>query len=361
MKKNNIDKNIKQKKVVIGMSGGVDSSVAAALLVDEGYNVAGMTMKLWHYTSSTCNVKESDNLCCSLESIEMARRVARKIGIDYRVINVEQRFKSEIVEDFIECYAQGLTPNPCVICNERIKFGVFKDKAELIDSDYIATGHYARVEYDSACKRYILKKAKDISKDQSYMLYRLNQKQLSKAIFPIGELKKTEVRKIASDMGLEMADKADSQEICFIPQGDYRQFLRECRPELGKQGDILDMSGKVVGRHSGTAMYTYGQRKGLGSLGPTPMYVVNIIPEENKLIVGGVESVESKILVASNLNFIPFEFLKSDMKITAKIRYLSHASPAILIPIDENTVKVEFENAQKAITPGQSVVFMIMM
>ncbi len=351
------DRQVQKRKVVIGMSGGVDSSVAAALLVDMGYDVTGMTMKLWHYTSKACNVKEADNLCCSVESIEMARRVARKLGIDYIVVNVEERFKSEIVDDFISCYAQGLTPNPCVICNERIKFGAFRQKAQVIDSDYIATGHYARVEHDSVSQRHILKRANDLSKDQSYMLYRLDQEQLSKAVFPIGELKKTEVRKIAADMGLEMADKPDSQEICFIPQGDYRQFLLECNPELGKSGDIVDESGRILGRHSGTAMYTYGQRKGLGALGPDPMYVVDIVPEENLLVVGNASATESKTLIASDLNFIPFDFLKKDMKVTAKIRYLSQDSPALLIPLDGDTVRVEFQLPQKSITPGQSVVF----
>ena len=173
--KTDSDRQAKKGKVVIGMSGGVDSSVAAALLVDMGYDVTGMTMKLWHYTSKACNVNEADNLCCSVESIEMARRVARKLGIDYIVVNVEERFKSEIVDDFISCYAQGLTPNPCVICNERIKFGAFRQKAQVIDSDYIATGHYARVEHDSVSQRHILKRANDLSKDQSYMLYRLDQ------------------------------------------------------------------------------------------------------------------------------------------------------------------------------------------
>ena len=344
-----------KKKVVIGMSGGVDSSVAAALLVRSGFEVVGMTMKLWHYESLTCPA--SDNLCCSLESVEAARRISRKLGIDYFVINCEDRFKKEVVDDFIYNYSIGMTPNPCVVCNEKLKFGHFDSKAQILESDYVATGHYASCTYDNASGRYLLSRAFDKKKDQTYVLYRLNQEQLKRTIFPLENMTKAEVREMAKELDIEVADKPESQDVCFVPGGDYRQFLKEYVPALSVKGDIVDVNGKVLGKHDGIAMYTIGQRKGLGSLSETPMYVTEICVEENKVVVGKACDTKGKSLIASRLNFIAFDKLTSDMRVGAKIRYKSQEASATIIPIDDDRVKVVFDEDQNAITAGQSVVF----
>ena len=341
-------------RIAVGMSGGVDSSVAAALLVKDGQDCVGMTMKLWNHKSSRC--EDKGNLCCSLESVEAARRVARKLEIDYFVINVEEKFKKEVVDDFVDAYARGVTPNPCVICNEKIKFAHFDEKASLLNADLIATGHYARTCEDPS-GRVLLLKGKDKWKDQSYMLYRLSQDQLRRAIFPLGNLTKDEVRGLAHDFSLDVADKPDSQEVCFVPYDDYRVFITEYRPELGVNGDITDEYGNVLGRHNGIAMYTIGQRKGLGSLGERPMYVVDILPDENRVVAGYVESTYSNTFYAKNLNFMPFDELNQSITVEVKVRYRSSPQKATIIPIENDVIKVELAEPCSAVTPGQSVVF----
>lgn len=348
------DMNTK-KRVAVGMSGGVDSSVAAALLVKEGYDCVGMTMKLW-YHKPTNGCEDRGNLCCSLESVEAARKVARDLGIDYFVLNVEEKFKKEIVEDFVNSYAKGETPNPCVKCNEMIKFGHFDEKASSLNAEYIATGHYART-LNSSCGRTLLLKAKDSKKDQSYMLYRLSQEQLKKALFPLGDMFKEQVREYAASIGIEAANKPDSQEVCFIPYDDYRRFLIEYRNDLGTKGEIIDAKGKVLGMHNGIAMYTIGQRKGLGALADNPMYVTDILPKENRIVVGGIESTYTKELKASCINLIAIDEIKSDITVEAKIRYRSTPKKARLIQVGKDEIRLEFAENQSSITPGQSVVF----
>ncbi len=339
----------------VAMSGGVDSSVAAAILVEQGMHVIGVTLKLWHARMDDCD----DNLCCSADSVESARRTCRKLGIDHIVLNAEREFRESVVDDFIDAYSRGMTPNPCVMCNPAIKFGELHRRVATLGITKVATGHYARVVRDPSTGRFLLVQAKDRAKDQTYMLYRLSQRQLGSTLFPLGDLTKREVRDTARRLGLESAERRDSQEVCFTPKGRYREFLLSERPELGTPGPILDTSGSVVGEHRGIAMYTVGQRQSLGRLAGyegQAMYVTEIRVADNAIVVGPRAGVYSRGLAATDLNWIPFEQPSGTIRANVKIRYTSPAAPATLAA-EGGTARVVFDEAQLAVSPGQSAVF----
>ena len=336
-----------KKRVVVAMSGGVDSSLTAALLKEQDYEIIGITMQIWPDS-------EKSDTCCSLSAVEDARRVASKIDIPYYVLNLKEEFKARVVDNFISEYKLGRTPNPCVRCNQYIKFEALLKKAQDLGTDFVATGHYARIEKKD---RYLIKKGLDPKKDQSYFLYPLTQTQLSKALMPLGELTKSEVRKLAADLGLQVADKPESQEICFIDDDNYGRFLKEYIPEAVKPGPILDRQGNILGMHGGIVFYTVGQRRGLGIAHEKPLYVMSIDREKNTLIVGEWGETFSDELIASEVNLVAIKRLERPIKVTAKIRYNDPEAGATLYPLDENRVRLKFEKPQRAITPGQAVVF----
>jgi tRNA-specific 2-thiouridylase len=343
------------KKVMIGMSGGVDSSVAAALLLEKGYDVIGVTMQLWPDQKSETQIQEGG--CCSLSAVDDARRVANQLGIPYYVMNFKEVFQNKVIDYFLDEYGKGRTPNPCIACNQHVKFEALLSKAMSMNIDYIATGHYARITYDTDINRFSLKRAITHKKDQSYALYTLTQEQLSRALMPVGEYEKDHVRKLAKEMGLAVATKPDSQEICFIEDNDYGRYMKENAQYPITPGEFVDTKGAVLGTHKGIVYYTIGQRKGLGITFGKPMYVVDIDVDKNRIILGDEKEVFSDYLMATNMNYIPFEKLDSPLRVKAKVRYLANESEAVIIPKDKNSVEVVFDTPQRAITPGQSVVF----
>ncbi|MGE5473642.1 MAG: tRNA 2-thiouridine(34) synthase MnmA [Ignavibacteriales bacterium] len=337
---------------MIGMSGGVDSSVAAALLVQKGYNVVGVTMKLWDDDKQV-----SDSMCCSLDAVNDAKRVADMIGIPHYVLNLKDEFQTHVINYFMDEYALGHTPNPCIACNKKIKFDLFLKKANAMGIDYIATGHYAKAEYNEKIKRWILKKSKEKSKDQTYVLYGLTQEQLEHTLFPLSEFdSKEEVRKIAEKLGLRVANKPESQEICFV-EGNYGDFIESKRPGISKSGDFVDVTGRVLGRHKGLIHYTIGQRKGLGIALGKPMFVTAIDTEKNQVILGDESRIFSDELIAADINLIAVDKIEKEMEVKAKVRYLAKESCACISPLENGQIKVKFEEKQRAITPGQAVVF----
>jgi tRNA-specific 2-thiouridylase len=347
-----MDKN----RVVVGMSGGVDSSVTAYLLKQQGYDVIGVTMQVWQDDDPERQRLEGG--CCSLYAVDDARRVAQMLDIPYYVMNFKDVFRRKVIDYFIDEYTKGRTPNPCLACNRYIKFEELMRRAHAIGAYYIATGHYAKIEYDEHLRRFILKRSIDDKKDQSYVLYTFTQYQLEHTLMPLGSYTKTEVREIARKIGLTVADKPDSQEICFVEDDDYGRFLAEQRPDAAKEGYFVDTAGHVLGKHKGIAFYTIGQRKGLGlSLGK-PMYVVDVDAVNNVIVLGEQDDVFDDSLIAGDLNFIPFDRLDKPMEVTAKIRYNAKEVPAIVYPLDDGAkVKVVFDRPQRAVTPGQAVVF----
>jgi len=343
-----------KKKVMVGMSGGVDSSVAAALLLKEGYDVIGVTLKL---QPDTENGSFSDVTCCSLAAVEDARRVASKLGIPYYVLNFQDVFESCVIEYFVTEYEKGRTPNPCIACNRYIKFGVLIDKAASMGIDYVATGHYARIEYNKQSNRYLLKKSVTGKKDQTYVLYNLKQYQLQRTLMPVGGYNKDTVRGIAKELGFEVANKPDSQEICFIPDNNYAGFISNKLNKPAARGKFVDINGNVLGEHKGLIHYTVGQRKGLGlSLGK-PMYVIKLDTENNTVILGEETDVFSASLVAFDLNWIAIDSLDKPLRVNVKIRYSANEAEAVITPVEGGKVRVDFNKPQRAITPGQSVVF----
>ncbi len=325
------------KKALIAMSGGVDSSVAAYLAMEQGYDCAGGTMLLWDNTSSD------------------AEAVCSRLGIPFYRFDGTEPFRQQVVEPFIRAYEQGLTPNPCIFCNCNLKFSWLLDRAEELGFDFVVTGHYARLQKDTATGRTLLMKAPDQNKDQSYFLAGLNQHQLSHSLFPLGELSKAEVREIAEARGFLNARKKDSQDICFIPDGDYKAFMERYTGKTYPGGDFLDITGKVLGRHQGAVGYTLGQRKGLGLSMGAPVYVCGKNMAANTVTVGPEERLFAKTLWAENCNFIPFDSLTEPLRVTAKARSRHGAQPATVYPA-ENGIRVEFDAPQRAITPGQAVV-----
>jgi tRNA-uridine 2-sulfurtransferase len=336
------------------MSGGVDSSLTAALLVHQGYDVIGATMQIWEKTTSDADLEHRG--CCSLSAVDDARRVADKIGIPYYVLNFRDMFQDKVIRYFIEEYAAGKTPNPCIACNRYLKFEEFLQRALALGADYVATGHYARTGFDEILNRYVLRKGIDDTKDQSYALYHLNQSTLRHFMMPLGDYTKKQTRQMAREFGLEVADKPDSQEICFVPDDDYKGFLEQRVPEILKPGDIVDMQGKVIGRHLGLPFYTVGQRKGLGIATGRPLYVVALRPERNEVIVGSDQDVFSSEMIAADFNYISGDILTKPMQIKAKIRYNAKESDAQATPLPDGRVHISFSQQQRAITPGQSVV-----
>jgi tRNA-specific 2-thiouridylase len=345
-----------QKKVVIAMSGGVDSSVAAALLKEQGYEVIGVTMNLYSLPKEVCR---SENLrsCCGRQAQEDANRVAVALGIAHFVVDFRREFEQTVIEDFSREYRRGRTPNPCIRCNQFIKFDLLLERANKLGADHIATGHYAQVEWDPTAGRYLLKKGKDKDKDQSYFLYTLTQKQLAQTIFPVGGLTKKDVRTIAAKYALPVADKEESQEICFVPDKDYAKLLNDRIPEAFRPGPILDLEGRVLGEHDGIIHFTVGQRKGMGIAAAHPLYVISIDAEKNAIVVGTNEGLYRSRLEAAEPNFIAIDKLAGPMTVQAKIRYKHAEANATISPLDSGCIWVEFEKPQRAITPGQAVVF----
>ncbi|MFA5113782.1 MAG: tRNA 2-thiouridine(34) synthase MnmA [Candidatus Margulisiibacteriota bacterium] len=335
----NFKKN--KQKVLVAMSGGVDSSVAAALLQEQGYDLVGATMSLY------CGSKAAESGCCSLNAARDAKLIADRLGFPHYTVNFKDDFQRLVIDDFINEYRQGRTPNPCIRCNQFIKFDLLLRKASELGAEFIATGHYARIAGNK------LLKGKDAKKDQSYVLYRLTQEQLARIIFPLGEMTKAEVRRKAKSLGLEVADKPESQEICFVADDDYGRFIRERAPELVKPGEIIDRAGNVVGRHEGIAFYTIGQRKGLGHHRGAPKYVVGLDRERNAVIIGDDPETLRSELQARDLSFVAGHGPGGPLAVTAKIRYNSPEAAANLSPDG----KVLFQKPQRAVTPGQSVVF----
>lgn len=338
--------------VLVGMSGGVDSSVAAYLLRQQGFRCMGATMRL--YDNETIG-KESGT-CCSLDDVEDAKSVARRLGIPHYTFNFKDDFEKCVIQKFVSCYEQGLTPNPCIDCNRYLKFDRLLRRARELGCDYVASGHYAQIRQDEAAGHFLLYKAADRSKDQTYFLACLDQEQLSHILFPLGGLTKTEVRQIAQEQGFVNARKRDSQDICFVPDGDYGAFLERYTGKIYPQGDYLDLEGKVVGRHQGAVRYTLGQRKGLGIALGAPVYVCGKDMEKNTVTVGGNDALFSHALRASGWNWYPFPALMEPITVTVKIRHSQSEQPAIVYPEEDGFARVEFQQPQRAITPGQAVV-----
>lgn len=338
------------KRVLIGMSGGVDSSVSALLLKKAGYEVIGATMKLF---TPKCNLKDS---CGGDKGIEDAKKICKQLDIPHYVIDNTKEFDEKVIQNFISEYSNARTPNPCIECNKYLKFGEFYKKSLELNCDYIATGHYAKIEYSDKYKSYIMKKSDSLKKDQTYFLYGINKEILPKILFPLEKFPdKDEVRKIARDNRLEVAEKTDSQEVCFIPDDDYAGFV--CKHTKPKSGNIVLKDGTILGTHNGLIHYTIGQRKGLGIAYKEPLYVLKLNTNTNEVIVGSEKELYSNKLYASELNFLVDINLNEPINVMAKVRYRAKEANAILYPPENGICKVEFEEPQRAITPGQSVVF----
>ena len=342
-----------KKRVLLGMSGGVDSSVSAIILKEQGYEVIGITMKLYEG-------EEIEGGCCNLSSTFDAKRVCDALQIPHYTLNFKEEFNKHVINDFIQCYLDCKTPNPCIECNKYLKFGKMYEKAKELECDYIATGHYAKIEYDEKYKMNVLKKANAISKDQSYVLYGIPKELLNKTIFPLGNFKsKDEIREIAKEHNLLVANKPDSEDICFIPNGDYKTFLEENATLNEKQGNIVTSKGEILGKHLGLYRYTIGQRKGLGISNKNPLYVIGLNKDKNEVIVGEENELYKKEFTVTDINLLLFDTIKEKMNVEVKTRYSSKCDKAQIIQEEEgkDKIKVILEEPQKSITPGQSAVF----
>jgi tRNA-uridine 2-sulfurtransferase len=347
------------------MSGGVDSSTVAAMLRADGHSVVGLTMQLWNQRrlAGREGMPESvQGRCCSLDDVYDARGVAQAIGIPYYVVNHEERFEREVVRPFVAEYLSGRTPIPCSLCNNHLKFDQLLIVARQIGADTLATGHYARVEFDAGRGRWLLKRPTDLAKDQTYFLFGLTQEQLSRTIFPLGGMTKPEVRDLARKLNLALAEKPDSQEICFVPGGDYKRFLDAYLAEQGESlpdtaGELVTTSGEVIGEHAGIHNFTVGQRKGLGVATGSPLYVIQIDGQHSNVIVGKEEELYSKTLRARRVNLISVDDLDGPLRVAVKIRHRHEPAPATLERSGEDEVLVTFDQPQRAVTPGQASVF----
>lgn len=340
-------------KALIAMSGGVDSSVAAYLMCKQGYECIGATMKLYH-NEDICIPK--DHSCCSLDDVEDARAVATSMGIPYYVFNFSERFKEEVMDKFVHCYECGITPNPCIDCNRYLKFEYLYNRAKELGYDYVVTGHYAQIKYDASIGRYLLCKAIDASKDQSYVLYSLTQEQLAHTQFPLGGMPKSKTREIAEQQGFINAKKHDSQDICFVQNGNYAEFIEDYTKKTYPEGNFVDVHGNILGRHKGIIRYTIGQRKGLGLSLKEPMYVMEINTTDNTVVLGRDADLFTDTLIANDINLISVPRINGEMHVKAKVRYRHTEQPAIVTQIDDDTIKVVFDEPQRAITKGQAVV-----
>ena len=351
--------------VVVGMSGGVDSSTAAALLLAEGYPVVGLTMQLWdqrRMAEADPNAPATvEGRCCSLLDVYDARRVAERLDFPFYVVNYQRQFEETVVRPFVEEYLRGRTPIPCAHCNNAVKFDQLLATARQIGAERLATGHYARIEFDPERGRHLLRRAVDETKDQSYFLFGLRQEQLSRTVFPLGSLRKDDVRALAREHGLPVAEKPESQEICFVPHGDYARFLEAYHREQAKslpdlEGEIVTTEGKVLGRHNGLHRFTVGQRRGLGIATGSPLYVIALDPASRKVVVGDDPALRARSCFVRDVNWIACEKPEEGLSVQVKIRHQHHPAPATLVP-DGERVRVEFDQPQRAITPGQAAVF----
>jgi len=353
-------------KIAVAMSGGVDSSAAAAILKAQGHELVGFTMQLWNQRRSTSMDENGEPLpsrCCSLDDVYDARRVAEELGFPFYVLNLERDFERDVVHPFINSYLNGETPIPCVACNSRLKFAALDRLAASLGCQKVATGHYARVDYDEAANRYRLRRGRDPQKDQSYFLWELTQDQLSRSLFPLGEMSKSEVRDLARRHQLAVAEKAESQEICFVPDGDYAGFIEgylaaeDKLDRLPVPGEIVDTSGQVIGDHAGIHRYTIGQRRGIGIAGARPLYVVGIDSAKNQVIADRQEELFRDEFAAAGVNWVAFERAGEPVRAEVRVRYRHAASPATITPLPGDRVSVRFDEPQRAITPGQATVF----
>jgi len=351
------------------MSGGVDSSATAALLLEQGYEVVGITLKLW---PQDC-VNRAEDRCCGPQAVADARAVCHQLGIPYYLIDEAAEFQKHVINYFADEYKAGRTPNPCVMCNQNLKFGRLIDRANQLGAEYIATGHFARIEQaphptsghplpaergeGRGEGRYLLKRGRDLKKDQSYFLFSLRQDQLARTLFPLGERTKSDTRAVARHCNLKTADKEESMEICFVPDNNYGGFLQKAGLARTHRGEIVDLHGHVLGQHDGIEFYTIGQRRGLGISTPKPVYVVELDAENNRVVVGDETALDRDEFTATNCNWIPFDKLAGPVEVTVKIRYNHPGTPATVTPTDNGAVKVKLHAAQRAITPGQAAVF----
>ena len=340
-------------KALIAMSGGVDSSVAAYLMRKQGYECIGATMKLYH-NEDICIPK--DHSCCSLDDVEDARAVAASMDIPYYVFNFSERFKEEVMDKFVHCYECGITPNPCIDCNRYLKFEYLYNRAKELGYDYVVTGHYAQIKYDASIDRYLLSKAVDASKEQSYVLYSLTQEQLAHTQFPLGCMPKSKTREIAEQQGFINAKKHDSQDICFVQNGNYAEFIEDYTKKTYPEGNFVDVHGNILGRHKGIIRYTIGQRKGLGLSLKEPMYVMEINTIDNTVVLGRDADLFTDTLIANDINLISVPRIDGEMRVKAKVRYRHTEQPATVTQIGDDTIKVVFYEPQRAITKGQAVV-----
>ena len=336
------------------MSGGVDSSATAALLIEQGYEVIGITLKLW---PQDC-VNRAEDKCCGPQAVTDARSVCDKLDIPYYLIDEAAEFQKHVIQYFADEYKAGRTPNPCVMCNQNLKFGRLIDRADQLGADFIATGHFARVERQPGeSGRYLLKRGRDSRKDQSYFLFSLRQDQLARIIFPLGEKTKSDTREVARHCNLKTADKEESMEICFVPDNNYGGFLQQANLVQKHRGDIVNVHGHVLGQHDGIEFYTIGQRKGLGITTPKPVYVVELDAENNRVMVGDESALDRDEFTADRCNWHPFEQLTEAIEVTAKIRYNHPGQAATVSPLENGKVKVKLHSPARAITPGQATVF----